>query len=395
MSTAKTPSIPPVVLAPGPKDETARRAPGRRRRRRWPWVALGLVVLAGGGLFLKRSQAKPPPVDPSSVVTVTRKALEVDVLESGRIAPREKADIKSRIPGQVREVLVREGATVKKGDVLLVLDPTDYERELAKSEADVAQASGAVDFAKLARERAERSVAQGVAPRFDIDQTTNDERTRKTALRAAEVGRTVAQDRLRYTKIVSPIDGTVIARNIEPGESVVPGVQSTFDGKALLTIADLSALLVKVNLNQIDVAKVGVGRKATLTLDALPGKKYEAVLTKVAPASVKLKDKEQEVFPIEAQIDAPDGLVKPGMTADVRVHLDAKNDALVLPLEAIVKESGRSYVMKLGADPKKPAPERTEVTLGLRSDREVEVVGLAEGSRVVLKPPSSAEHEEK
>ena len=367
-----------------------------RRRRRWPW-ALALAALVGGGLFVaQRSRAKPAAIDPALLVTATRKPLEVEIIETGRVQPREKTDVKSKIPGQVQRVLVQEGAIVKKGDVLLVLDPTDYTRDLAKAEADVAQASAALDFAKLAHQRAERGVAQGVASRFEIDQTAHDERTKTVAVRSAEVARSVAQDRLRYTKLVSPIDGTVIARGIEPGESVVPGVQSTFDGKALLTIADLSALLVKVNLNQIDVAKIEVGRKATLTLDALPGKTYQAVITKVAPASVKLPGKDQEVFPIEAQLEAPDGLVKPGMTADVRVHLDAKDGVLALPLETIVKEAGRSYVMRMVE--KKPGqlePEKTEVTLGLRNDREVEVFGIEEGTRVLLKPPSAAENETK
>ena len=322
--------------------------------------------------------------------------LEVEILETGRIQPREKVDLKSKVPGQVSAVLVREGATVRKGDVLLVLDPTDYQRELARADAELARARAALDFAKLKHGRAERGVAQGIAPLFEVDQTANEERTTTAALRVAEAARGVAQDRLRYTKLVSPIDGTVIARGIEPGEAVVPGVQSTFDGKALLTIADLSALLVKVNLNQIDVAKIAVGRKATLTLDALPGRTYRAVVTKVAPASVRLPGKDQEVFPIEAQLESPDGLVKPGMTADVRVHLDARDGVLCVPLEAVVKESGRTYVMRIvEKDEGRHETERTEVTLGLRNDREVEVGGVEEGTRVMLRPPSAAENETK
>lgn len=384
---------PVVKKAPAPKKPQS-----KRRRHRWVWGA-GVVLIVAGGLFVaQRSRSKPAPIDPALLVTATKKQLAVEIIETGRVQPREKADLKSKIPGQVLKVFVQEGATVKKGDVLLTLDPHDYERDLAKANADVAQASAALDFAKLAHARAERSVAQGVAAKFEIDQTAHDERAKGVSLRAAEVARSVAQDRLSYTKLVAPIDGTVIARGIEPGESVVPGVQSTYDGKALLTVADLSALLVKVNLNQIDVAKIAVGRKATLTLDALPGKSYAATITKVAPASVKLTGKDQEVFPVEAQLEAPDGLVKPGMTADVRVHLDAKDNVLVVPLEAVFKENGRSYVTKvIESGPNKPTKqEKTEVTLGLRNDREVEVLsGVPEGAKVVLRPASAAENETK
>ncbi len=352
----------------------------RRPRRRWPWLAAVAVLILGVVLVAQRSRAKASPIDPQSIVTASRKALEVEILETGRVQPREKVDLKSKVAGQVQSVLVQEGAVVKKGDVLLLLDPTDYQRDLAKADADVAQASAALDFARVQKQRAERGVAQGVASRTELDQTSHEERSRIVALRSASVVRAVAQDHLLYTKLVAPIDGTVIARGIEPGESVVPGVQSTFDGKALLTIADLSALLVKV-----------------LTLDALPGRTYRAVITKVAPASVKLTGKDQEVFPVEAQLEAPDGLVKPGMTADVRIHLDAKPNVLVIPLEAITKEAGRSYVTRVSAKAGQlDRTEKVEVVLGLRNDREVEIVsGLDDGARVVLRPASAAENETK
>lgn len=369
----------------------------RSTRRKWLWLAAPLV-LGGAVLFGSRlGRAKPAPLDPALLVTVTRRPLDVEILETGRVLPREKVDLKSKIAGQVAAVYVREGERVKKGQVLLVLDPVDGQRQLAKAEADLAQARAARDFARLVRARTERGVAQSIMARNDLDQAEHDSRSKGAALKAAEVARDIARDHLRYASLVSPLDGTVIARGIEPGEAVVPGVQSTFDGKALLTVADLGALLVKVNLNQIDVAKVSVGRHAALTLDALPGHTYEAVVTKVAPASVKLPGKDQEVFPVEAQLERTDGLIKPGMTADVRIRLDKKDGVLVLPLEAIVKESGKSFVMRVtetkGGE---THTERVEVKLGLRNDREVEITsGLDEGVRALLRPPSAAENETK
>jgi membrane fusion protein, macrolide-specific efflux system len=369
----------------------------RPTRRKWVWLAAPLV-LGGAVLFGSRlGRAKAAPIDPALLVTVARRPLDVEILETGRVQPREKVDLKSKLAGQVSEVFVREGAPVKKGQVLLALDPVDVQRELAKAEADVAQARAALDFATLVHGRTERGVAQSIMARNDLDQAAHDARSRAASLRSAEVARDVARDHLRYTKLVSPLDGTVIARGIEPGEAVVPGVQSTFDGKSLLTVADLSALLVKVNLNQIDVAKVEVGRRAVLTLDALPGHTYEAVVTKVAPASVKLPGKDQEVFPVEAQLEKADGLIKPGMTADVRIRLDRRDGVLVVPLEAIVKESGKSFVMRFTETKgHEPRTDKVEVSLGLRNDREVEIAsGIEEGARVLLRPASAAENETK
>ena len=392
---AKTPTLWPVSATLKEPPKVASKRP--RKKRGWIWGLAILAALGSVGFYAQRSRATAKPVDPSLLVTVTKKSLDVEIFETGRIAPREKADIKSKVAGTVQQVFVQEGATIKKGDALLVLDPTDYRRDLEKAEAEIASAGAALDFATLSRERAERGAKEGIAPQFEVQQTQHDERARNLALKSAEVQRNISQDRLRYTRITAPISGTVIARNIEPGEAVIPGAQATMDGKPLLTVADLSSLLVKVNLNQIDVAKVSVGRTATLTLDALPGKTYEAKITKVAPASVKLTGKDQEVFPVEALLEQPDGLVKPGMTADVRVHLESKPDVLVLPLEAIVKESGKSYVTKVVEEgPKKiQKQEKVEVTTGLRNDHEVEVTGVPEGTKVMLKPASSSENEQK
>jgi len=369
-------------------------------RKRWIWAVFGVAVVLGMVFIAGRSRATPAPLDPALVVTVHKRALEVEVLETGRIQPREKVDLKSKIAGQVSAVLVKEGATVTKGQTLIVLDPIDHQRELAKADADVAQAIAALDYARLQHGRASRGVEQNIVSRTDLDLAAHELRAKGVSVQAAEVARTVARDHLGYTRIVSPVNGTVIARGIEPGEAVVPGVQSTFDGKALLTIADLSALLVKVNLNQIDVAKVAVGRTATLTLDALPGHTYRALVTKVAPASVKLPGKDQEVFPVEASLETPDGLVKPGMTSDVRIHLDAKQGVLVVPLEAVVKDAGKTYVLRVLAPTKgeksESRTEKIEITEGLRSDREVEIVsGVTEGMRVLLRPASASENETK
>ncbi len=387
----------PTSISVAPSRQSSLTPRRKRGRRTLLWSALVVVLLAGTGIGVRLVRAKPTPIDPALIVVATRKPLEVEILETGRVQPREKVDLKSKVAGQVAKVNVSEGMHVKKGEILLVLDPVDYERALAKADADVAQARVALEYAKLLRERAKRGVDEGVASHGELDQRVHDERAKAMALRAAEVEKSMAQDNVRYSRLVAPIDGTVIARGIEPGEAVVPGVQSTFEGKPLLTVADLSELLVKINLNQIDVAKVQVGRNATLTLDALPGRTYRAVVTKVAPASVKLPGKDQEVFPIEARIEAPDDVLKPGMTADVHVHLDAKRDALVLPLEAVVKEGQKMIAHRIIENDKHEThTEKVDVKLGLRNDREVEILeGLEAGARVLLKPPSAAENETK
>lgn len=369
----------------------------RVRRRRWPWLLALLVVAAPAVVLWKRGAATAAAIDPALVVVAKRGSLKIEILETGRVAPREKVEIKSKVAGQVSEVLVEEGQEVKKGQLLIVLDPTDYAREVARAEGDVAQARNAITFAELTLKHKERGVAEDVVPSFDLEKARHDLRTGHVSQKLAQVALSAAQDRLRYTRLVAPSGGTVIQRGIQPGEVVTPGVQATFDGKALLTIADVSRLLVKVDLNQIDVAKVRLSMKATLTLDALPGKTYEATVTRVAAASVKQPNKDLEVFPVELTISGADGRILPGMTADVRIHLEDKPGVLTLPIEAVRKEQGKSFVTRVVGEPQgKQETKKIEVALGARSDRQVEITsGLEEGEKVVIDPASSAENEGK
>ncbi|HXU73119.1 MAG TPA: efflux RND transporter periplasmic adaptor subunit [Polyangia bacterium] len=373
-------------------------ANGTRKRRRW--VVPVVVVLISGGVvfaFAKRGGAGPKDLDPSLITTVKRNDLAIEVLETGKVQPREKVDVKSKVAGQVAKVFVDAGDRVKKGQLLLQLDPIDYERQVAKSEADVAAAKNAVDFAQLTLERRQNGLKERGVAQMDVDTAMADLRGKKVALQTATVANNAALDQLHYCRITSPMDGTVTERVIQPGETVVPGVQATFDGKALMTVSDLSTLLVKADLNQIDVAKVKLGQKVTVTLDALPGKSYDAEITKIAPASILPKDKQVDVFPVEATLAKADPAIKPGMTADVRIHIEKKEHVLALPIEAVVKENGKQYVSKVvPAENGKQKTDKVEVTVGARNDREIEIAsGIKEGDKVLIKPASSAENEYK
>jgi membrane fusion protein, macrolide-specific efflux system len=368
-----------------------------RRRRRWPYVVVGLLIVAVVIFKLRASGAGPKEIDSSLIVPVKRGDLQIEVIETGKVQPRESVEVKSKVAGQVERVYVDEGAHVKRGQLLLKLDPTDYQRDVARCDADVAQAENALEFAQLNLDRRKRGLETRGVAQADVDFAVNEVKSKTVAVKTAEVALAAARDRLRYTEISSPLDGTIIVKGIKPGEVVTPGVQATFEGKPLLTVADLSVLIVKADLNQIDVAKVQLGQKVTLTLDALPGKSYEAKITKVAPASSTPKGKDVDVFPVEATLAKADGSIKPGMTADVRIHIETKPAVMSLPIEAVVKEAGKSYVTKIGktADGKQKT-DKVEVKVGARNDREIEIAsGIAEGDKVLIKPGSSAENEYK
>jgi RND family efflux transporter MFP subunit len=360
-------------------------------------VALaGLLVIVGVLAARARRGGTAVKLDKALVASVRRADLDVTVLETGRVEPRAQAQVKSRVGGQVTDVTVQEGEKVQVGKVLLRLEPTDYRRDVARQEAEMEQARLAAEYATLQLGRSERAQAVAIAPQTELDQARHEAAAARARLEMGKVALATARDRLRYTSIEAPIAGTVIQRNINPGEVVVPGVTSTFEGKPLLVIADLSTLLVKIDLNQIDVARVRKGQKADITVDALPGKKYTAHVTKVAPAAVAPTHGTQgpDVFPVEAELDAAQDLaeIKPGMTADVRIVVATERNVLLLPIEAVVtvKDQSKVTLITEGDRGQRTAPR--DVTVGARNDRDVQIkTGVQAGDKVLISPPAPSE----
>lgn len=380
----------------------------------WKWLfALLVLGLLGVSLWLLRARSHGgEKFDPSLVAKVSRGDLEVAVVELGKIEPREKVAVRSKVAGQVDKIFVEEGMAVKQGQLLLSLDPTEFQRSVVRARQDVDKAAAAVELAQLMLDRRKQALADRAVAQVEVETALNDLKTRKINLDQAKESLSVAEDQLRYSRVISPIDGTVIQRNIRVGETVVPGTMATFDERSLMVVADMSKLIAKADLNQIDVAKVKLDQAVSLTLDALPGKTFKARVTKIAPASILPKGKDVEVFPVEATLD-PGILsdIRPGMTADIKIHVETKKDVLKLPIEAVIKEKGQTFVnaiaageasggsslgsgMGAGMGKKGPSTKRVDVQVGARNDREQEITtGVKEGDEVLIRPPSAEANE--
>lgn len=366
------------------------KAPAKLRRRgRSLAVALVAVsALATGAWYVSRPAAKT--VDPALVVTAARSTLAVEVIDVGRIEALNSVDVESRVPGRVLDVLVDEGDRVKQGQLLVRLDRAEAQRAVSRARTALTRARVRVQHAETRAARQARGAAQGVVSQVDLEAARQEQQLAALDAKLAKLTLFDAQDQLRYAAISAPIAGTVIRRAIEPGEMVKPGVQSSFESVALLSIADLSKLVVKTELNQIDVAKVALGQRVSLSLDALPGETLHARVTKIAPASVRPAGKDVEVFPVEAVLEKSDARVRPGMTADVRIFVRERKNVLTLPLEGVHREGGETYVSRVVADSKGERTERVTVTLGAENDHSVEVsAGITEGDRVLIDPPSA------
>lgn len=408
-------------------------------------IAITVCGLLGAGGWWGYAQRQGQALSPEAIVTVKRGDLEILVAETGRVQPLTKVDVKSKVAGQVLKLHVKEGQAVKEGDVLLELDPTDFKRQLAQAEADRAMIKAELDAllagsrqedlaearAMLAQSRARAKRAEeektraakalaagsltprewdGVTAEFDESQAAVTAAQSKLArlqagprreeiaqararLMKAEVALASARDQLAYSVLRSPIRGTVIRRGIEVGEMVTPGVAETGDRKPLLTVADLSRLVVESEINQVDVGKLDLGQAVAIRVDSLPGTTFEGRVHKVAPAAVPGADRDVQLFPIQTLIDnAGASRLRPGMSADIDIHIQKRPNVLVLPVEAVRRLKGQEAqvtIAKRNADGQW-VQEKRHVVIGASSDQQVEIKsGLQEGEQVLVDPASA------
>jgi RND family efflux transporter MFP subunit len=347
----------------------------------------------GAGSAYALRAPKQEIIDQNLVVMAKRAPLAIEVIDVGRVEAFEEVEILSKVAGRVAAVLVKDGDAIKKGDPLIQLDTRDFGRVVARERAMLATAQAKVAYAlrNLARKR--DLAKEGLLSALDLEVAERELGLMELDVRTARVTLIQAEDRLRDSRIVAPASGTAIRRKIEPGEMVIPGVESTFEKRALLMIADLSRLVIKVELNQIDVSKVRLGQRVTATFDGLPDEHFAAQVTEISPASTKAKD--LDVFPIKAELDRPDPRIKPGMTADVRIHIEEKPNAVTVPIESVRREAGKAFVKRvISSQEKTRHTERVEVVIGTQNDRFAEVLsGLDEGEQVLLDPPSASKAE--
>jgi HlyD family secretion protein len=354
-----------------------------------PLLAAALVLPSS----CKSADADNATDRPYAVGAVDRGDIQVLVEETGIVEPERQVVVKSPISGVVQRLLVREGDRVRAGQALARIVPDIAQANaFARIRADIAGAEIARDNAKREYDRALGIVqSQGITQseldtrRVALEQAENALRVAREQLRLIEQSGVTASDSVQWALIPAPTSGVVILRGVEEGETVVGGTSAFGGGTELFTIADLSSLRVKAAVNEVDIGKVAVGDAVALTVDAFPTDTARGVVRLVPPAA-RLQDRVR-VFDVEIAVRGGATVLRPGMTANVRIRGPARSDALRVPVEAVFLSEGQPIVYKLVNG----RPERTPVTLGLSDLSWVEILGgLAAGDSVALEDPELA-----
>lgn len=317
---------------------------GKRRRRRWfvwPVVVVLLLVcaVAAYGYFGQNG-----PRYSYTTVPAQRGDLSVTVTATGSVQPTDQVDISSELSGTVRQVNVTYNSSVKKGDVLAELDTNKLEAdlqsaraELASAKANVLKAEAEAQSAKTSLDRLTGLVSNRIssqqeldAARYTYESALATKAVNEAAVLSAEASLRLAEINLSKLKIVSPIDGIVLTRDVDPGATVA----SSLNAPVLFTIAgDLRRMELQVAVDEADVGQVREGQPARFSVDAYPDRSFPAIIQAVRFASETVSN--VVTYKAILTVDNQDLLLRPGMTATADITVQSVQEAVLLPNSAL------------------------------------------------------------
>jgi HlyD family secretion protein len=393
------------------------------KRKKWYLLAIVGLVVVGGGIGISAALRPNTTIDPSKLANVTRGDLARSVVATGKIEPLVKVEVKSKASGIVEKILADYGDHVKSGQVLVELDKEQLRARVAEARANLQAAQAAVEsaqatyernkvdaegpdlpFLKSTVERNRKLAAEGVVSASTLDDADkayqlglNKQMSaqRYLAVSRAEIARSKAQvaqmqaaldsaeEDLRNSTIVSPMDGLVLSRDVEVGDAVssilILGSQATL----VMTLGDVSEVYVKGKVDEADISKVYLGQRARIVVESLKDKKYEGKVTKISPMGVE-KDN-VTTFEVKVSIQNPTGELKANMTANAEIIQEEKQNVLQLPEAAVVYDKDRHTFVEIPAPGTKTGRQKLPVKLGISNGVKTELIsGVKEGQQVVL-----------
>jgi len=291
-------------------------------------AAAAIIVVAGiGWLVLSRKGSAEPKY---RNVKVDKGDVTATVTATGTLSAVTTVSVGSQVSGICSKLYVDFNAVVKKGQLLAELDPTPFQQAVEQSRANLDKAKVQLRNDEIALTRAKRLFADQLSAQSDLDaaQTTRDSDVASVAQAMAQLKSN--ETNLSYTRIISPIDGVVVSRTIDVGQTVA----ASFQAPTLFMIAqDLTKMQVLTNIDEADVGRIREGQVATFTVDAYPDQTFKGSVSQIrlSPQTV------QNVVTYPVMLDVPnqDLKLKPGMTANVLVPVDVRKDVLRVPNAAL------------------------------------------------------------
>jgi HlyD family secretion protein len=319
---------------------------------------------------------------------VSRREVSQIVKSSGELQPRVQVNISAHVVGKIDKLFIEEGQWIEKRQPFLRLEQQAFiaERDqwaaqLRSAQTSVRQAQVSLADTRNRLSRAERLQTEGIQSREQLEAAQLAEASARLRLEEAReaVEQTQAnlarvQDDLSKTTIYAPLTGRIIALNAKEGEVVVSGTMNN-PGSVIGTIADMSEILAEVDVDETEIVNVGMGQKAVLKVDALPGKEYRGKVVEIGSSGFnRAQQPDVTFFKVKILLDQPDSDLRAKMSVRAEIHTAAHAGALAVPIQAVVD---RPPLAKKGE----------KVSAGANGkDEEIKVVFVIEGGKARQRP---------
>lgn len=378
-----------IVTDPVTADENN----GQKKRLRLPPRALlALLILCGAGLWWWH---KRPPAPEYVTAPVTRGNVVRAIVTTGTVNPVTTVQVGAYVSGTIQSLYCDYNTKVKAGELCARIDPRPFQvvydqaaANLAGAEAQLKKDQANLTYARLNYERDAGLQKQGIVSQdaLDIDKNAFDQaraqvgvdeatiKQRRAALDAAKVN-------LDYTHIISPVDGTVVSRSIDVGQTVA----SSFQTPTLFLIAkDLTRMQVDTNVSESDVGGAKVGQKALFSVEAYPDKLFPGTVTQVRQAPITVQN--VVTYDVVISVHNPDFQLLPGMTANTRIVTSEHDNVLRVPIQALRFTLEKPHKPD-GTRHARPHTERVYVLTEGKPRRVAVTVGLTDGTFAEIASP--------
>lgn len=262
--------------------------------------------------------------------------IEVGVSSAGIVEPLATVEVKSKASGEVLELFVETGDYVEEGTLLVNIDPRTVQNRLDQSDAELKAANSRREIAQTQMTRAESLLRKGTFTQADLEQAALDLANAEALVVTARVSVENARIAVDDTDIRAPITGTIIQKPVEKGQVISSPTQDFSGGSLLLAMADLSAVQIRTLVDETDIGKVRPGMSATVSVAAYPNQPFPGEVLKIEPQAVL--EQNVTMFAVLVSIDNPDGLLMPGMNAEVDVRIARSENVLTVPIMALRTE---------------------------------------------------------
>ena len=406
-------------------------------RRTKLFLLIGFAVVGVGGVVALSAAKRASRATEVRMEAVGKRDLTSSVTASGRIEAKRTVDVTADITGRITHIMVKEGDMVREGQLLLQIDPFQYNANLKRAEALLASAEAGLVQARANRDQSQRSLdrakelqstgnnlisaeqVEQAQTAYEVSVANYTSAMAQTA--QARAGVQEARDNLDRTRLYAPIAGRVVRLPVEVGEVAVPGTFSR-ENALLMTIADLSVVLAKVRVDETDVVRLTHGDSVRVNIDAYPDTAFTGRVTMISNAAqisggqIASAQADRAVdFDVEVTLDAPPADIRPDLSATARIVTEMRKQTLSIPIIALtvrqhsemqgdsaqavaLATSGERTAAAPAATAGAPKPKETEgvflvangiarfrpVKVGIAGEEYFEVVdGLAEGDTIV------------